>query len=158
MHAADAVASFLEQPTFAVVGASDNRAKYGNKVLRCYQQNGRAAIPVHPREEEIEGAQCYASLADLPEGAHGASIITPPHVTESVVEDAAAAGIQHLWMQPGAESPEAVARAESLSGNGKIDGRSDDAACQSIGNQNREPRQEPGNRCKNAPSSPLALS
>lgn len=109
-----AIADFLAGDSFAVVGASRDRSKYGNKVLRCYQQNGREAHPVHPREEEIEGAKCYASLAELLEGAHGASIITPPHITESVVEDAAAAGIRHLWMQPGAESPEAIGRAEEL--------------------------------------------
>jgi len=109
-----AIEDFLAGDAFAVVGASRDRSKYGNTVLRCYQQNERVAYPVHPREDEIEGAQCYASLADLPDGAHGASIITPPHVTESVVEDAARAGIRHLWMQPGAESPAAIARAEEL--------------------------------------------
>jgi len=108
------IEDFLAGDLFAVVGASTDREKYGNKVLRCYQQNDRAVHPVHPREAEIEGLACYASLGDLPEGVHGASIITPPHVTESIVEDAAQAGVRFLWMQPGAESPAAIARAREL--------------------------------------------
>ncbi len=105
---------FLRGEAYAVVGASTDRAKYGNKVLRCYLQNGRRAHPVHPREREIEGQTCVPDLFALPEPVHGVSIITPPEVTERVVEDAAAAGITRLWMQPGAESARAVRRAREL--------------------------------------------
>jgi len=108
-----AIEQFLDGATFAVVGASANRHKYGNKVLRCYQQDGRTAHPVHPTATEVEGAQAYASLKDLPESVHGVSIITPPEVTEAVVEEALALGIEHLWMQTGAESDAAIAAAEA---------------------------------------------
>ena len=109
--------AFLDGGPFAVVGASSDRAKYGNKVLRAYVQQGREAHPVNPREAEIEGLPCHPDLASLPAAVHGASIITPPSVTERVVEQAAEAGIGHLWMQPGAESAAAVARAEELGMN-----------------------------------------
>jgi predicted CoA-binding protein len=105
---------FLVGRVFAVVGASTDREKYGNKVLRCYLQNDLVAWPVNPRAEEVEGVPCYPDLASLPESVHGVSVITPPAVTVSVVEQAAEAGIKRIWMQPGAESPEAVARAEEL--------------------------------------------
>jgi len=105
---------FLVGRVFAVVGASTDREKYGNKVLRCYLQNDLVAWPVNPRAEEVEGVPCYPDLASLPESVHGVSIITPPAVTVSVVEQAAEAGIKRIWMQPGAESEEAVARAEEL--------------------------------------------
>ena len=62
----DPIARFLASPAFGVVGASQRRHKYGNKVLRCYQQNGRAVIPVNPREAVIEGETCVASVLDLP--------------------------------------------------------------------------------------------
>jgi predicted CoA-binding protein len=110
----DPIVEFLAGEVFAVAGASRDRAKYGNKVLRCYLQNGRKVYAVNPRETEIEGAPCVPDLASLPEPVHGLSIITPPAVTERIVEAAAAAGIRHLWMQPGAESPRAVARAAEL--------------------------------------------
>jgi predicted CoA-binding protein len=108
------IREFLDGTPFAVVGASRDRAKYGNKVLRCYQQDGRRALPVNPSEKEIEGELVFASLSAIPEPVHAVSIITPPPVTERIVEEAAKLGIRHLWMQPGAESEEAVERAEEL--------------------------------------------
>ena len=97
-----------------MVGASRDRSKYGNKVLRCYQQNGRTAHPVNPNADEIEGLACSPDLASLPDPVQAASIITPPEITEQIVEQAAEAGVQHLWMQPGAESKVAVQRAAEL--------------------------------------------
>ena len=102
------IEQFLAASTFGVVGTSANREKYGNKVLRCYQQNNRQVIPVHPTETQIEGIDCVASVADLPDGVNSISVITPPKITEKVVEQAVAKGIQNIWMQPGAESPAAV--------------------------------------------------
>jgi len=108
------IREFLAGEVYAVVGASSDRSKYGNKVLRCYLQNGRRAIPVNPREGEVEGIATVPDLASLPEPVHGVSIITPPTITERIVEEAAAAGVKRLWMQPGAESAKAVRRAEEL--------------------------------------------
>jgi len=107
------IQDFLAAGPYAVVGASTNRAKYGNKVLRCYVQNGRTPLyAINPRADEIEGVPAYASLADVPERPRSVSIITPPEITERVVDEAIALGVEQLWMQPGAESPTAVARAE----------------------------------------------
>jgi len=114
MNESERIDAFLAGAPFAVAGASTNRAKYGNKVLRCYLQNDKSVYAVHPRETEIEGVACYPDLASLPEKVHGLSVITPPEVTEQLVEKAAEAGITHVWMQPGAESPEATRKAEEL--------------------------------------------
>ncbi|MBX2850996.1 MAG: CoA-binding protein [Phycisphaeraceae bacterium] len=103
--------AFLSGGPFAVIGASTNREKYGNKVLRVYQQNGRVVYPVNPRADEIERLVAYPDLASLPEVPHGVSIITPPSITEQVVEQAVLLGIKHLWIQPGAESATAVSYA-----------------------------------------------
>ncbi len=102
------IEQFLSSVKYGVVGASTNRNKYGNKVLRCYQQNDRTVIPVHPREAQIEGVDCVASIADLPVEVESLSVITPPAITEKIVEQATAKGIKNIWMQPGAESPVAV--------------------------------------------------
>ena len=118
----DPVARFLESSAYGVVGASPRRHKYGNKVLRCYQQNGRRAIPVNPREQQIEGVACAASVLDLPDDVQSLSIITPPQVTERVVEQAIQKGIQHVWMQPGAESARAVAACRAAGINVIADG------------------------------------
>ena len=106
--------TFLAGTVYAVVGASTDRSKYGNRVLRCYLQNGRTVHPVHPKEGTIEGCTCYPDLRQLPEPVHGVSIVTPPAVTERIVEDVPASGARWVWMQPGAESDAAVGRAEAL--------------------------------------------
>ena len=99
---------FFASKAFGVVGASANRAKYGNKVLRVYLQHNMKVIPVNPREKEIEGIPCVASIPDLPSDVKSISVITPPTVTEQVVDMAIAKGIENIWMQPGAESLVAV--------------------------------------------------
>jgi predicted CoA-binding protein len=114
MKSRELIEQFLAGAPHAVVGASKDRSKYGNKVLRAYLQRKRPVYCVHPRESEIEGVECVKSIADLPEGVHGLSIITPPPVTERVVREAAEAGITRLWMQPGAESEQALEDAEEL--------------------------------------------
>lgn len=106
--ARDPIDRFLDSTAFGVVGASTRRHKFGNKVLRCYLQNGRRAIPVNPRETTIEGVACVPSVADLPREVQSLSMITPPSVTERVVEEAIRAGVLNIWMQPGAESELAI--------------------------------------------------
>lgn len=108
------IEAFLAGSPVAVVGASTDRSKYGNKVLRCYMQNGRAAYPVNPTMTEVEGLKAYPNLKSVPEKVHAISIITPPPVTERVIEEAGELGIAHVWMQPGAESGKAIRRAEEL--------------------------------------------
>ena len=110
----DTISDFLAGSTYAVVGASNDRWKYGNKVLRCYLQHGRTAIPVNLNASVVEGIVAVPNLASLAEPVHGASIITPPEVTEQIVEEAAKAGITRVWMQPGAESDRAIERAREL--------------------------------------------
>lgn len=109
-----AIDRFLAGDSFAVIGASANREKFGNKVLRAYLQAGRRVFPVNPKADEIEGQKSYPDIATLPERVHGVSIVTPPAVTEKIVEQAADAGIRYVWMQPGAESPAAIRKAEAL--------------------------------------------
>jgi predicted CoA-binding protein len=109
MNPPEQIGQFLASEAFGVVGASTNPHKFGNKVLRCYLQHGRRAIPVNPTEKEIEGIACVAGVADLPPEVKSISMITPPAVTEQIVPLAIAHGIKNIWMQPGAESPAAVA-------------------------------------------------
>lgn len=110
----DDIQQFLSGSAFAVAGASSDREKYGNKCLRAYVQEGRDVVAIHPRETEVEGRPAYARLADVPHAIDGLSIVTPPAVTERLVEEAAEAGVGRIWMQPGAESAAAVERAREL--------------------------------------------
>jgi predicted CoA-binding protein len=113
---------FLAASRFGVVGASTDRNKYGNKVLRCYLMHDRSAIPVNPKEESVEGVPSVPDVAALPEDVASISIITPPAITEMVVEAAIRKGIRNIWMQPGAESKQAVARCREAGINVIADG------------------------------------
>lgn len=116
------VEQFLSSAAFGVVGASANRAKFGNMVLRCYLQDSRVVYPVNPQLEEVEGLACLKSINDLPDSVESISVITPPSVTEQVVELAHAKGIKNIWMQPGAESEVAVQKCTEYGINVIADG------------------------------------
>ena len=111
------IEQFLAAGPFGVAGASTNRDKYGNKVLRAYLQHAHVAYPVNPRADEIEGQRAYPDVTSLPEDVGALSIITPPAITESVVDEALDRGIREFWMQPGAESQPAIERAEAAGAN-----------------------------------------
>lgn len=102
------IKDFLLSENFAVVGASSNREKYGNKVFRVFLQKKYSVYPVNPNATEVEGRPAFAELSQLPETPLSISIITPPSATERVVEQAISLGIRHVWMQPGAESATAI--------------------------------------------------
>ena len=110
----EVIRDFMSRGPYAVVGASSDRSKYGNLVLRAYQQQGHEVYPINPRADAIEGLKAFPSLGALPIQVRGVSIITPPAITERVVEEAAVAGAEFVWMQPGAESVEAIRKAEAL--------------------------------------------
>src|SRR5262249_49104478 len=102
------IKKFLNSPAFAVAGASNDRRKYGNKVLRCYLQHQKTVYPVNPYEDQIEGIPCIKDLMDLPVTVKSLSIVTPPPVTLTIVDQAIKKGIQNIWMQPGAENQTAI--------------------------------------------------
>jgi uncharacterized protein len=113
----DRIRTFLSGKRFAVVGASHDRTKYGNKVLRVYQQNHLDVVPINPTGGQIEGLEAVPDLASLAEPVDGISIVTPPAVTKKVVDQALSLGIKNIWMQPGAEDREAVEAAERAGAN-----------------------------------------
>jgi predicted CoA-binding protein len=111
------IKTFLAGKRFAVVGASQDREKYGNKVLRVYKQNDIEVVPVNPTADAVEELAAYPDLPSVPGSVDGVSIVTPPRVTEQVVKQAIALGINNIWMQPGAESAAAIDLAKHAGAN-----------------------------------------
>ncbi len=107
------LAPFFAVGAFAVVGASADRAKYGNKVLRCYAQHGLPVVGVNPKLAAVEGVPCHASLAAIPGPPRAVSVVAPPAAAAAIVADAKAAGVRELWFQPGAEDAAAIATARA---------------------------------------------
>ncbi len=99
---------FIAQRTLAIVGISRDGKKFGNIAFKELSAKGYRLLPVNPKTESIEGSPCYPSLSALPEPVGGVLVVVPPTVTEQVVQDAAKAGIQRVWMQQGAESQTAI--------------------------------------------------
>ena len=99
----------------AVIGASNNRSKFGNKAVRAFLLEGYVVVPIHPREAEIEGLTAYRSVLDVPGLIDMATFYVPPEIGEVVIEDVARKGIPEVWLNPGAESDALIAKARRLS-------------------------------------------
>jgi predicted CoA-binding protein len=98
----------------AVIGASSNRHKFGNRAVRAFRQQGYTVVPINPHEAEVEGLTAYASVLDVPGPIDMASLYVPPHIGEQLIGDIAKKGIPEEWLNPGAESDELIARARAL--------------------------------------------
>lgn len=106
------IAEFPKYRKWAVVGVSEDRSKYGNKIYRDLRDAGYTVYAVHPKLQTVEGDPCYASVADLPETPDVVDLVVPPAASLKVVEDCLARGAKRIWFQPGSESDEAIAKAK----------------------------------------------
>ena len=98
--------------TVAILGASADRSKFGNKSVRAHQQQGYTVYPVNPKADMIEGLTAYKSLAEVPSGRlDRISVYLPPHVGMAVLPEITARGCDELWLNPGSDSEELVAAA-----------------------------------------------
>lgn len=100
--------------TVAIIGASADRAKFGNKAVRAFLQQGYTVYPVNPKETEIEGQPVFASIREVPIRPGRVSVYLPPPVLLNVIPDIAARGCDELWLNPGTESDAVVAEAQRL--------------------------------------------
>ena len=108
------VLDFLRQETWAVFGASANERKFGHKIYKLLLRYGHETYAVNPKETEIAGAPCYASLAALPVVPDVVDFVVPPAVALAALPSCKALGIKRVWFQPGVNTPEVVALARSL--------------------------------------------
>lgn len=101
-------------PSVAIVGASSDRRKFGNKAVRAYQRQGWTVYPVHPALAEIEGSKAYASLRDVPAPLDRVALYLPPDVGLTVLPDLVAVRHRELFVNPGADSAELLRQAREL--------------------------------------------
>jgi len=104
----DKIQNFIDSETFAVAGSFRNTSKYAYLIFSMLKTRGKKVYPVNPSCKEVDGEKCYPSILNIPGEVEAFSIVTPPSVTEKIVAEAKEKGIRKVWMQPGAESPEAV--------------------------------------------------
>lgn len=97
----------------AIIGASNDRRKFGNRAVRAFRRQGYTVVPINPHESEVEGLTAYKSVLDVPGTIDMASFYVPPEIGERVLDEVAAKGISEVWLNPGADSEHVVARARS---------------------------------------------
>lgn len=100
--------------TVAVIGASNNRDKFGNKALRAFERQGYTVIPINPTEAKVEGHQAYASVLDVPGSIDVATVYVPARAGVTVMEQLAQKGVAEVWLNPGADDDVVVSRAREL--------------------------------------------
>ena len=98
----------------AVVGASSDRSKFGNRAVRAFVRQGYTVIPINPREDQIEGLKVYKTILDVPGPVDMASFYLPPDIGEQVIDDVARKGVGEIWLNPGSESERLIRRARAL--------------------------------------------
>ena len=105
----------MPKPSVAIIGASADRSKFGNRSLRAHADCGYEVYPINPRAEEIEGHRAYPSISEIPaERVDRVSLYVPPNVGINLLDDITEKGCDELWLNPGSESAEIIQRAEEL--------------------------------------------
>ncbi|SRR5579862_794846 len=104
----------MPEPSVAVIGASKDRRKYGNKAVRAYHENGYKVFPVNPREGAIEGMKTYRSLEEISEPVDFVSLYVPPALGLKMLPAIADKKPQEVWLNPGSESDDLIEAAADL--------------------------------------------
>jgi predicted CoA-binding protein len=112
MKSREAIEKFFSAEAYAVVGVSANRHKFGNVVFRAMREREFTVYPVNPRLSFVEDRICYKSVSDLPDEVLSVVIVIPPEAAEQVVAECKWKGIENVWLQPGAQSRQAIAYAK----------------------------------------------
>jgi hypothetical protein len=104
----------MAKPTAAIIGASANRSKFGNKSVRAHLAAGYEVFPINPSADEIEGLKCYRSITDVPGEIDLASVYLPPPLVVDELDAIARRKPKTVWLNPGTESQGAIDRATEL--------------------------------------------
>ena len=95
-----------ENATIALIGASNDKQKYGNKIYRDLRNKGYNVTPINPKEETIEGDKAYNTIEEMPKLPDIANFVVPPPIAIKIAQNISKLGVKHLWFQPGSESNE----------------------------------------------------
>jgi predicted CoA-binding protein len=102
------IKEFMSHKKFAVVGATDDKNKFGYKIFMNLKNRGYEVYPVNPKLKELEGTLCYAKISDIPVRVDVVDFVVPPMVTENILKECRILGLNRIWLQPGSESQSAI--------------------------------------------------
>jgi predicted CoA-binding protein len=106
--------TMLQKKVWAVVGANEDREKFGNKIYRRLKTRGYEVYAVNPMNETIEGDKCYKDLSSLPKVPEVIDMVVSPKRGIPILEEAAKLGIQFIWLQPGTYDDELLKKIDEL--------------------------------------------
>jgi uncharacterized protein len=92
----------------ALIGASNNKEKFGNKLFLNLLNKGFQVVPINPKESKIEGKKAFSSITLVPDKIGLVIFVVPPQIVVSELEKVKNLGIGRVWFQPGSESQEAI--------------------------------------------------
>ena len=95
-----------ENVKIALVGASNDKSKFGNRIYRDLRSKGYNVVPINPKDENIEGDKAYTSIQMMEELPDIVNFVVPPPIAMKVAQNAVELGVEYLWFQPGSESDE----------------------------------------------------
>ena len=103
--------------SIALVGASKNPDKYGNKILKDLISKGYRVFPINKSEKEIEGLEVFKNVTDLKEIPSIINFVVPPNESRTVTNYLVSKGYDNFWYQQGAESQDISSYLKSLNKN-----------------------------------------
>ena len=98
----------------AVIGASNDRHKFGYRAVRAFKRQGYTVIPINPNESQVDGDKAYRSVLDVPGTIDMATVYVQAEPGMQVMEQLAQKGVSEVWLNPGADDDRVVARAKTL--------------------------------------------
>lgn len=106
------IRAMLDKKVWAVVGATENPAKFGNKIYKKLKAFGYDVYAVNPMYTEVDGDKCYSSLSDVPVKIDCVNVVVGPDKSVHVLDEVKRLGIENIWFQPGTYTPEIVEASE----------------------------------------------
>ena len=104
----------MGKQTVAILGASSDGSKFGNKAVRAYRRQGWEVYPVNPKGGLIDDLKVYRSLDEIPVKLNRITLYLPPSVGVALLPAIAKAHPDEFFVNPGAESAELIDQARGL--------------------------------------------
>lgn len=106
------IKDMLDKKTWAVVGATENPEKFGNKIYKKLKKFGYEVYAVNPTYDTVDGDICYKDLASIPAKVDCVDVVVAPERAKLVLEEVINLGIENIWFQPGTFTPEIIDASE----------------------------------------------
>tara|TARA_B100000767_G_scaffold252721_1_gene256717 strand:+ start:198 stop:623 length:426 start_codon:yes stop_codon:yes gene_type:complete len=92
---------FISSRVIALIGASNNKEKDSNKVMKFLQRAGYKVIPVNPKciNNFIHGEKVYGSLLDIEQKIDIVDVFRPSEEVEGIANQVVEIKAQVLWLQ-----------------------------------------------------------